>query len=107
VTLTDLEATFRRIIDDRADQEDVPFAEAQGIRFLCPKCFEANGGAAGTHSVLCWFADKGVPADKSPGPARWPATGTGVEDITLTPSVLLLGGCGWHGWIKNGVVTSC
>ena len=108
MNLTDLDATFRRILDERTDQEGVPFAEAQGIRFLCPKCFEANGHKPeGVHSVLCWFADKDVPDGKSPGPARWQATGTSVEDLTLTPSVLLTSGCRWHGFVTAGLVTSC
>lgn len=104
----ELEPTFRRIIDERTDQEEVPFAEAQGVRFLCPKCFVENGHRPeGVHSIVCWFANKGVPAEKIPGPARWPATGTGLHDLTLTPSILLLGGCAWHGFITNGEVTSC
>ena len=106
--LTELEATFRKIIDERTDQEDVPFSEAQGVRFLCPKCFAENGNSAvGVHSVICWFRDRGVPDDRTPGPARWPASGTGLDDLTLRPSVLLLGGCGWHGFITKGEVTSC
>ena len=27
--------------------------EADGVWFLCPKCFAANGGAVGTHAVIC------------------------------------------------------
>lgn len=77
-------------------------AQAQGVRFLCPKCFAANGGAVGTHMVLCWAP--GVPADAEPGPGRWPMTGTSLEDLTLTPSIQLNGGCAWHGFVRDGEV---
>lgn len=84
-------------------------AEAHGIRFLCPKCFESNGGRIGTHSVVCWFEDR-VSDDVSPGPGRWNPTGTSFDDLSFvagkkTNSVLLLGGCAWHGFVTNGDVT--
>lgn len=82
-------------------------AEARGIMFLCPKCFVANGMSdVGTHHVVCW--DPSVPQEVSPGPGRWALTGTGFEDLTLvagSSSILLLGGCNWHGFIRNGVAT--
>lgn len=29
-------------------------------------------------------------------------------DLSALPSINLTGpGCGWHGWIRNGEVTSC
>lgn len=84
-------------------------AEADGIRFLCPKCFEANGGPVGTHSVVCWFEDR-VPDDAKPGPGRWKPTGDSFDTLSFVPgkksnSVLLLGGCAWHGFITNGEAT--
>lgn len=87
-------------------------AECNGVQFLCPKCFETNKGAVGTHSVLCWSQNRGTPDEAAPGPGRWTITGTSVEDLTLggengkSDSVLLTSGCGWHGWVKNGEVTS-
>lgn len=86
-------------------------AEAQGILFLCPKCFVANGGRVGTHSVVCWSRSRGVPDDATPGPGRWTLEGTGFHDLTLngdggSRSVLLTGGgCAWHGFVTNGEVT--
>lgn len=86
-------------------------AEAQGIKFLCPACFVTNGGSVGTHSVLCWFLNRGVPDNVTPGPGRWTASGTNYHDLTLGPgqngksSVQLLGdGCKWHGHVINGNV---
>jgi hypothetical protein len=79
--------------------------EAHGVWFLCPKCFAANGGKVGTHMVGCYFVGK-VPAWAEPGPGRWNPSGTGLHDLTFVPpgatSVLLTGGCGWHGFVSNG-----
>jgi hypothetical protein len=85
-------------------------AEADGVWFLCPKCFVANGGPVGTHGVICWFVGK-VPDDIDPKPGRWTPTGTGLHDLTFVPSagrsssVLLTGGCGWHGIVSAGVAS--
>lgn len=91
-------------------------AEADGVIFLCPKCFAANGGKVGTHAVICWFEGK-VPDDADPKPGRWNPSGTGLDDLTFVGpravSILLTstgnpdgvgmkGGCGWHGFIRNG-----
>jgi hypothetical protein len=106
--LVDLEARFIRstengwrCVDDKAD--------AQGVMFLCPKCFTENGGSAGTHMVVCWSESAGAPADAVPGPGRWKMDGTSIDDLTLNAdpprgarSVALSGGCGWHGFVTNG-----
>lgn len=103
---TTLEGTFlkwislkswREIGDDRAN--------ADGVMFLCPKCYAENKGIVGTHRVLCWFKGK-VPDSMAPKPGRWNPQGTGLDDLTFVPpgavSVLLTSGCGWHGHVKNG-----
>lgn len=82
-------------------------AEAQGVWFLCPKCFKANGGAKGTHSCEVTFAGRGVADahgthnDKGV-PVRWAVGGSNLDDLSTTPSILLIGGCEWHGYITNG-----
>jgi len=87
-------------------------AEAQGVRFLCPKCFAANGGKVGTHAVVCWSSSRGVPEDARPGPGRWTLEGTSLADLTLgsepgkSRSVALQGGCMWHGYVTQGEVTN-
>lgn len=85
-------------------------AKAHGIKFLCPKCFVERGTAAGTHAVICWSRSRGTPDDAQPGPGRWALAGTDFYDLTLNAdppstarSVLLSGGCGWHGHITDGV----
>lgn len=87
------------------------FAGADGIQFLCPKCYAANGGAVGTHGLQVFFVGSKVPdrigKNAQGQTVRWGASGTGYADLTLTPSILLLGGCAWHGWITRGDVISC
>jgi hypothetical protein len=78
-------------------------AQAQGVLFLCPACFVKNGGPVGTESVLCWFRDRGVPDDALPGPGPWTASGTGFDDLTLSPSVNVTNGH-WHGFVTNGEI---
>ena len=87
--------------------------QAQGVRFLCPKCYEANGGPVGTHAVICW--SPAVPDRFDPKPGRWVLLGTGFDDLTLGPppgrsaSVLLTsrGGCQAHFFVENGAVRMC
>lgn len=116
--LTALEPTFLKVIDDSHFESDVSFADADGILFLCPKCFLANGGRVGTHSVICWRPPR-VPQTIHPIPGRWEFEGSGFDDLTLkagSSSILLNGnGClprlpdgtyspGWHGFITSGEV---
>ena len=80
-------------------------ADADGVMFLCPKCFLSNGGDIGTHMVICWRPR--VSADVSPKPGRWEFEGSGIEDLTLvagSSSVLLIGGCAAHFHIRNGAI---
>lgn len=82
--------------------------EADGVQFLCPKCFKANSGPIGTHSVICW--DPSVPQDTSPTPGRWKMQGTSLDDLTLvagSSSVLLKGGCAAHFYVRNGAIVDC
>jgi len=95
----------------------------QGILFQCPKCAEGlergeetdEDGTVrhfvrGAHSILCWFTNpvnaERVPDDADPKPGRWTFSGTSIDDITFigpaAASVLLTGGCGWHGFVNNG-----
>lgn len=102
--LTDLSPEFMRTLDD-ADHRmcACSFEAAQGVMFLCPACFKKNGGEVGTHEILVWFADKGVHESWSPTP-RWVMTGTGMHDLTLSPSIDVKG-C-WHGFIRQGEIVN-
>lgn len=111
--LTDLHARFVAVVprDDgiRSHREVGSISEAQGVRFSCPLCVSrSSDGLRGVHDVICWSADRGAPDGLAPGPGRWSLVGTGLNDLTLngergkSRSVLLTGGCGWHGFITNG-----
>lgn len=67
------------------------FAEADGVIMDCPGC--------GEHSVAIWTHS--APPYLEPTP-RWTLTGTSLDDLSVTPSVNLLGGCRWHGFIVGG-----
>lgn len=79
-------------------------AEADMMSMLCPKCFRDNKGSVGTHSVMVWFAGGNAPKEHNKG-VRWKASGTGFSDLSTTPSIQLLGGCAWHGYITSGEVS--
>lgn len=97
--LSDLEPCFLMA----AEPSTHDASKAQGIIFLCPKCYVANAGRVGTHSVIVCFSGRGTPAECD-GP-RWVVRGAGFDDLTITPSIHTIGGCGWHGFVKNGDAT--
>lgn len=103
--LTDLEPEFLKVIDEKTRQTVDTIEEADGIDFLCPKCFKDNGGNVGTHHVLCWKPQ--VPQTVSPKPGRWNMLGKGFDDLTLkagSSSVVLNGGCCAHFFIREGEI---
>lgn len=112
-SLRELDAIFIRHEEADGHAYQVPvdvIEQAQGVRFLCPKCFAANGGKVGTHGVVCWSRSRGVPDEAHPQPGRWKLDGTSLDDLTLNAdapsvarSVQLIGGCEWHGHVTNGV----
>lgn len=90
-------------------------AEADHVEFLCPLCFEKNGGASGTHGVMVTFAGRNVPGeagsrDNTGKPSRWAASGSSLDDLVLSPSILLDAsrppgaGCHWHGFVGSSGV---
>lgn len=79
-------------------------ADAQGVFMRCPKCAGPDGTG---HYRQVTFAGRGVTDEqgshgRAGGPTRWNVSGSGLDDLTTTPSILLEGGCGWHGFITNG-----
>jgi len=111
VALTDLEPEWLAWIDGKSHRRMQPgsLKHADGIIFLCPKCYQIAHGSIGVHSVICWFEGH-VPDTAVPGPGRWTPKGTGFHDLTFVPGVkvgavsvqLLGGGCAWHGFIRDG-----
>jgi len=68
----------------------------QGVVFLCPKCKD--------HYLGVWFVN---PVDgKEPWAGgsghRWTRAGDTFETLTLTPSIQIVLGCKWHGFITKG-----
>ena len=116
-TLRELKAVFIRYelgpngedYMHHGDPPDVSITEADAVMFLCPKCYAQNGNSAvGTHQVIC-NRPRVPQAPNRVGPGRWEFSGTGIDDLVLTAgssSVLLQGGCGWHGFVGNGGITA-
>ena len=107
----DLDAEFLVIVETGTYRRQAEIAGAQGVKFLCPKCFATNGGPLGTHSIICWSRSAGTPEEMQPRPGRWKMDGSGIADLTLNGdavggggarSVLLTAGSGWHGFINSG-----
>lgn len=77
-------------------------AEAQGVIFRCPTCTRSHhvGVAFAGRGVLDHHGSHGTDGK----PSRWQVSGTGYDDLTLSPSVDCTHGglCTWHGWVKNG-----
>jgi len=87
-----------------ADGSPVPERLGVGISFDCP-CGK-HGDRAEYERIAIEFTN---PLDGK-GPYRkdghtWEREGTTFETLTLKPSILRVGGCGWHGWVTNGEVT--
>jgi len=104
--LSELEPQFLKITSPTTFQDVDAIADADGVIFLCPVCFRANGGSVGTHSVICWQPH--VPQTIPPTPGRWNFVGTGYGDLTLragSSSIALTGdGCKAHFFITNGEI---
>lgn len=89
---------------------------ADGLLFWCPCGFgkpeyPLEGGRP--HACLVSFAnplnslqvteDAGS-HDRSRNPSRWTVSGTGLADLTLSPSIDNGTPSCWHGWIQGGSV---
>lgn len=99
--LSELEPEWLKWTDDHHFSRVSTRAEADGIFFVCPKCFAANGNQRpGVHGVIT-----------SPGLGRWQMIGDSFENLTLvagSSSVHLTGpGCGAHFFIRNGNIDMC
>jgi hypothetical protein len=104
--LAELDPAFLVIEPGRARRLTDAIAGADGVWFLCPKCFAANGGPVGTHRIICWAPH--VPQTEPPAPGRWHLRGTGLGDLSLVgdaaSSVLLTGGCAAHFHVRDGAI---
>jgi hypothetical protein len=104
--LLELEPKFLKLITEVLWQTGVSFQEADGIEFLCPKCFLK--GRIGCHMVVCWKPH--VPQTVRPTPGRWELHGSGFDDLTLvakSSSIKITSGCLAHFFIRNGNIEDC
>lgn len=88
-------------VTSSATGEPVPKTEGVGVLFDCP-C----GNHAEDHRCYVPFSNPIGPGPYT-GPKGWERTGETFETLTLSPSILRRadwGGCGWHGFIRNGEV---
>ncbi len=90
---------------------------AQGVVLYCPCAYGRDEGA---HGLMIPFANprnapqcpdghgpvarKARPEDPDVHP-RWTMQGSGLHDLTITPSVDVGSPSCWHGFITNGEVT--
>jgi hypothetical protein len=95
--------------DNECDCGETPHAEWCGF---------GRRHRKGAHHVICWFRNPRrlapVGPDMDPKPGRWwiSASSTSLENLTfehgepaMPKSVLLLGGCNWHGYVTGGEAT--
>ena len=83
------------------DGNTLPRREGLGITFNCP-CGCSDQLAVSFTNPL----DGQPPRDGH----TWQRTGDTFETLTLSPSLLRSkdkGGCGWHGWVRNGQIITC
>jgi hypothetical protein len=103
--LSALDPKLIKRINDSTYEDSKDLKDSDGILFLCPVCFLANKGPAGTHSVICWQPQ--VPQSTHPTPGRWTFSGDSIDNLTLTAgssSILLKSDCNAHFFIRNGEV---
>lgn len=88
----------------RADGSPAPERHGVGVAFDCP-C----GNHDEYHRCYVPFANP-LDGGEQLEARGWQRTGETFETLTLTPSIFRKvenGGCGWHGFITNGDVSTC
>lgn len=87
-----------RIAED-GTRYPVPLRVGIGIVFNCP-CGCGDRVYIGFSNPISGGGRVGGAAP------TWQRTGDTFEDMTLSPSIQRMGGCRWHGWIRNGDAVS-
>lgn len=97
-----------------ADGSPAPRRHGIGLSFDCPcaDCAAKRVGNSDDDYQLRQFVAFTNPIDGGamfePKHAHWQRAGETFDTLTLTPSIHSMkekGGCGWHGFITDGVVT--
>lgn len=81
--------------------QPVPRREAVAISFDCP-C-----GCGSPLAVYIANPIDGGPTALNDSAHCWQRTGETFENLSLTPSLQRVGGCGWHGFVTNGEIVNC
>lgn len=109
----------------KPDGTPYALAEAVGVEFWCPcgvNALEKDGSLrypldlslnkGRPHACLVVFAGRGAPDSFGPhsrgNPTdhpRWTVAGSGLDDLTTTPSISTGDPECWHGFITNGEIT--
>lgn len=93
-----------RLVDLEPRWIRVQGGEVYGIEYRCPcrdpQC--AMGGRCVVPTKSNFTEDSTCADSRARG---WDITGTGFEDVTLSPSIHHVGH--WHGWLRNGELVSC
>lgn len=107
IPLADLEANFYGAGGSGITSSDgKPSTQRSGLGLIfdCPCGCGSRRGVPFTNPL-----DGGEPlrdaARGGPGPT-WKREGESLADLTLSPSLRDVGGCGWHGWIRDGMAVS-
>ncbi len=98
----DVQGTYKQRWQDLTQPGDfmytgrmnVPEGTACGLLFRCP----CGCGSKGSLQLDTEFADRSEPT--------WTWNGN-RERPTLTPSIHRVRGCGWHGYLTDGVFRPC
>ena len=111
-SLRELEAQFKKYRPEPGSggiyEPREQLADADGVRFLCPKCFAAK--LDWVHPVYIGFRGRATPGtygyNSKGDPVLWDLapSSTGLDDLVLTPSIQIEGGCNWHGFIGSSGV---
>lgn len=87
-------------VTDALTGEPIEQTLGVGVAFDCP-C----GNFEEDHRCYVPFLNPMGPGPAVRGAERgWQRTGESFEELTLTPSILRIGDCGWHGVITHGEV---
>lgn len=109
----------------KSDGTPYALAEAIGVEFWCPCGITARDergelrypldlslNKGRPHGCVVVFAGRGAPDDFGPhsrgNPSehpRWTVAGSGLDDLTTTPSISMGDPECWHGYITTGEIT--
>jgi hypothetical protein len=93
--LTELDPRWTAVESDR---------HGQGIVFLCPKCKDHYLGVYFSNPI-----DGKLPylREGQNSGHLWSRTGDTFETLSITPSIRVVDGCAWHGYVTAGDIITC